>query len=211
MNDIQKNYLTGLVIQKLHELDENSLMEVNINNERFYSDAEAFIEKYCDNLPLAKETLSFLTNEDELHFSQDDVIMEKIGLYVSIKDGDNVLTLKLDELTDLVMMIVCYMQDYLPLGSIVKINEGEREQLVMIEQRMVQLKGKSYYIDYRGVPYPTGIFNEKMYLYFSASQIIDVFFKGYSDFENEGYELALKENLIGNGIFSKEYLIQSEE
>lgn len=209
MNDIQKNYLTGLVIRKLHEIDESSLKEVNVNYEKFYSNAEALIEKLCDNLPLAKETLCFLTNEDDLHFSQDDVIMEKIGLYVSIKDEDNVLTLKLEDLTNLMMMIVCYMQDYLPLGSVVKINEDDKEELVLIEQRMVQLKGKNYYIDYRGVPYPTGIFNEKMYLYFSASKITEVIFTGYSDSENEGYELALKENLIGNGIFSQEYLIQS--
>ncbi|WP_423364537.1 DUF4176 domain-containing protein [Mycoplasma sp. P36-A1] len=93
------------------------------------------------------------------------------------------------------------MIDYLPMGSIVRYDNS----LVMIEQRMVKPLGKNYYIDYRAIPYPTGIFTQAMYLYFNDQDIEEVIFTGYSDAENEGFELGLKEDYINNNVFSVRY------
>lgn len=218
MNDIQKNYLVGLILRKIKKYDLESIKEVNINNDDYIQHIESFVEKYAADKEVIDSIYKFMES-DETILDISGVTIEKIGLYVSVKSSEKYFTIAQQDFISLLITIECYMQEYLPLGSVVKVNKenldivSSKDLTVVIEQRMIHPKGKNYYIDYRAIPYPMGIFTEQMYVYFSAMDIEEVVFEGYSDPENEGYELALKESLIDNNIFSANYQsnLQNEE
>ncbi|MEG0283834.1 MAG: DUF4176 domain-containing protein [Erysipelotrichales bacterium] len=209
MNDIQVSYLTGLILKKVSTFDLASLKDVNINNENYAKNIDMFIEKFAG----AKEILDIneFANSKELIYVSKDLKIEEIGLYVTITFDKIFFTITKVMFKDILMVIDCYMSEYLPLGSVVKIDkdtlgiEHDKDLIVVIEQRMVQPIGMHHYIDYRAIPYPSGVFNEQMYIYFSKKDILEVVFEGYTDMENEGYELALKESLINNDIYSRIY------
>lgn len=210
MNDIQRNYLIGLVLKKVRQLNQESLKEVNVNNDMYLEHIESFVENNAANGKLISIIISFV-NSEEVVLMEEGLTIEKIGLYTSVKTKDTSFTINQDELLNILFSIQSYMKEYLPLGTIVLVDknqvEGEAtdDVMVMIEQRMIHPKGKDYFVDYRAIPYPMGIFNEQMYVYFSADAVVEVVHLGYSDLENEGYELALKESLIDNNIFSVSY------
>ncbi len=203
MNDIQKDYLIGLIIKKIEKYDLESLKEFNIEAGDYIENIKVFIEKYADDPILMHEIYNYLIGDND-EFFVGSVFIERAGLYVIVKDQDKYFVIKQADFTNLIISAKCYLQEYLPLGSVVRIKDDGN--LYVIEQRMVNQKGKNYYYDYRAIPYPMGIFNEQMYVYFSSNQIEKIEFFGYSDLENEGYELALKESFIDNDIF--EYLYQ---
>ena len=216
MNEIQKDYLTGLIFKKLHTYDLASIKEVNINNDNYIVNIEDFIEDYAKDSALIKEIYQFMESE-EVFYQNADLSIEKIGLYISVKQVEKYFTISQTDFTNLLIIIQCYMNEYLPLGSVVKLNkeqlqiESSKDLIVVIEQRMIHPKGKSYFIDYRAIPYPMGIFNEQMYVYFSNDDIEEIIYPGYSNPENEGYELALKESLIDNDILAITYQNDSSE
>lgn len=200
MNDIQKNYLIGLLLKQVNSFDMEVLNEANINNDNYLKNIRDFVETYAEDYDLMNKLYEFITS-DETEFIADPIMLEKVGLFIEVKEGEQAFTIASGDLLELVVKACCYMIDYLPLGSIVRYASS----LVMIEQRMVRPKGKDYYIDYRAIPYPTGVFNDQMYLYFNDDDIEEVIFTGYTDEEDEGYELALKESLINSNVFSKKY------
>lgn len=201
MDEIQKDYLVGLVLKKIQTFDQYSLKELNVNSAKFNESIENFIYKCSDTTDLPKKISNFLKSKDS-SFNDNNITVEKDGDNITTTFNEDVFTLTLKDYQMLVNTIKGYFTNYLPIGSIVKLVNDENP--LVIEQRMVRPKGENYYIDYRGIPYPMGIFNESMYVYFSASDIEQVVFTGYSDSENDGYELALKESLIDNNIFEKE-------
>lgn len=202
MNDIQKDYLIGLIIKKIDKYDLDSLKEFNLESKDYIKNVRNFIEKYADDPILMQKIYAYLIG-DENEFYVGNIFLEKAGLYLIVKEQEKHFVIKESDFKNLIISAKCYLQEYLPLGSIVKIENDDN--LYVIEQRMVNQIGKNYYYDYRAIPYPMGIFNEQMYLYFSSNQIENIVFFGYSDLENEGYELALKESFIDNDIFEYAY------
>lgn len=200
MNDIQKNYLIGLLLKQINSFDIETLNDANIDNDNYLKNIRDFIEQFSDNSKLMNELYIFMKSEDT-EFISDPVEAENVGLFTNVKFNDQTFTITNGDFTELIINACCYMVDYLPLGSIVRVDGS----LEMVEQRMVRPKGKDYYIDYRTIPYPTGVFNEQMYHYINDSDIEEVVFTGYTDEENEGFELALKESLIGTNVFSIKY------
>lgn len=204
MNDIQKDYLIGLIIRKIEKYDLKSIMDFNVEVQEYVQNIEKFIDNYADDVILLDGIYNFLIS-DLVEFENENIYIEKSDSFIIVKDKERIFVLNSSDFINLIISMKCYFQDYLPLGSIVKIaNDGN---LYVIEQRMINLKGRNYYHDYRAIPYPTGVFNDKMYQYFSSKDIDKIEFFGYSDFENEGYELALKESYLDNDIF--EYTYQS--
>lgn len=201
MDEIQKDYLIGLVLKELDSFDEEALKKMNINSAQFNESIEKFIYKCSTDNNIAKKILDFL-NSDENNFNYEDIQVEKIDENITTNYDGLSFTLKKEDYQLLVTIIEGYFTEYLPLGSIVKLKNDNN--LIMIEQRMVRPKDENYYIDYRAIPYPMGVFNESMYIYFNADEITEIIFTGYNDPENKGYELALKESLIDNKIFKKE-------
>ncbi|MDR3215286.1 MAG: DUF4176 domain-containing protein [Bacilli bacterium] len=216
MNEIQQDYLIGLVHKKLEQYNLEDLKDVNVNNDSFVAYIDNFIDNHALENDLINEILNFI-NGEENYYENKLITIEKIGIYVSVSDELEHFTILSEDFKDLLISLLQYLKSYLPLGSIVMLNkdklgiESDKDEIVVIEQRMIQPKGKNYYIDYRSIPYPTGAFNEAMYTYFSEDDIKEVIFKGYSDLENEGYELLLKESLIGNHIYNKKYQVEMIE
>ena len=202
MNDIQKDYLIGLLLKKIEEMHFESFADVNANNDQYINNISQFSDYFIMRKGKTLELISFIVG-DQVLFIEDGVEIEEIGLYLTCKaDNKRMFTISKAMFMDILKLTYCYFVDYLPLGTIVKTSE---EKLVMIEQKMLQLKGSDYYIDYRAIPYPTGIFNESMYIYLSRNDISEVVFQGYEDMEGEGYELALKESLMNDNILSIEF------
>jgi|GEM_PF-258482 len=188
MSEIQRDYFTGLLLD--HAASYQSASD----------ELNSYIEQTCHDLHLNDEIYNFLVSEDKT-FNKESLSLFKNGQIVEVDNNGQIFNITLDDLEDLSKRSVSFMYNYLPLGTIVKV-DGE---LLMVEQRMVVRKGASSYTDYRGVPYPTGVFNDSMYVYFNREQIEEVVFKGYEGPEDEGFELALKENYISNGMFSSKY------
>jgi hypothetical protein len=205
MNKMQNDFVTGQIIRTTRFIDQTRFESLNEGIEDFRDHVESFIEDSAkDRLELISIYNYLISNEES--YASGTNIIEKGRDYVKVESGSHIFKFDLQDFKILIKTCICYRDDFLPLGSIVKLNDDAgKEIMVLIEQRMVRQVGKPFYIDYRGIPYPTGIFNEQMYVYFSIDSILEVVFKGYSDPQNEGFELALKENLIEEGIFSIDY------
>ncbi len=85
--------------------------------------------------------------------------------------------------------------DLLPLGSVVYINNGSK-QLVIVGYGFKNDKGEMF--DYLGFPYPEGFLSKDMNYLFNNSNIREVTFKGYSDEKFNLVNNAL-ENLLHKG------------
>lgn len=213
MNKMQKDFVTGQVIRTIRFIDQARFESLNEGIDNFKSHVESFVEDSAGHRLELISIYNYLISNEESYTSGMNMI-EKGRDYVKVASGSHMFKFDLQDFKTLIKTCICYHDDFLPIGSVVKLNDEEgKEIMVMIEQRMVRQVGRPFYIDYRAVPYPTGIFNEQMYVYFSIDSILEVVFRGYSDAQNEGFELALKENLIEEGIFSIDYqeFIEVEE
>ncbi len=74
--------------------------------------------------------------------------------------------------------------DFLPLGSVVVLKGGARRVIIIGRGLNVANEGETYFFDYGGVPYPTGLIGNRM-AYFNHDAIERVFFKGYTDDQDE--------------------------
>lgn len=78
----------------------------------------------------------------------------------------------------------------LAIGSIVVLKNGYRK--LMIIGRM-QLQGKEERLwDYLGILYPEGYLGEGYTFLFNHDDIDNIIFKGYSDLEEDAFQLVLK-------------------
>lgn len=83
------------------------------------------------------------------------------------------------------------MKEYLPVGSVVKLEGLKKKVIVMgIMQRNADKPDKEY--DYMGVPYPEGFMGDGSVLLFDHSIISDVLFEGYTTPERDGMFALLK-------------------
>lgn len=74
--------------------------------------------------------------------------------------------------------------DFLPLGSVVVLKGGAQRVIIVGRGLNVANEGETYFFDYGGVPYPTGIVGDRM-AYFNQDAISRVFFRGYADDQDE--------------------------
>jgi hypothetical protein len=70
-------------------------------------------------------------------------------------------------------------KNLLPIGSVVKLNEGER--LVMICGRIAVPEGSDTIYDFVGCLYPEGLVGETDMIFFNRSSIETLLFIGYQD------------------------------
>ena len=186
MNDMQRDYLIGLIQHKYDQLG--------------ISELDSFIETYGVDYDLMDQVNTFLDG-DQTSFSEGLLSLEKVEDKVNVKSKVGDFTINKSDFDKIIDACSSFLYEYYPLGTIVKVDD----QYVMIEQRMVKLSNSDSYHDYRGVPYPTGIFNNSMYVYFDRDAIVELLFLGYKDAEGEGFELAMKEDLLNKNVFSLKY------
>lgn len=70
--------------------------------------------------------------------------------------------------------------NFLPLGSIVKLNGGIQRLMITSRGLIVNHKEEEFFFDYAGVMYPEGLLSDQV-IYFNADNIADVIFEGFSD------------------------------
>ncbi len=85
--------------------------------------------------------------------------------------------------------------DFLPLGSIVKV-EGAPKKLMIVSRGLVFQKddGQKEYYDYGLCLYPEGLIGDSV-IFTNHDRIVEVVFEGCEDEENEKYVQVLSEIL----------------
>lgn len=74
--------------------------------------------------------------------------------------------------------------DYLPLGSVVYLNEGTKKVLIIARGLLVNNDNEVVFFDYGGVPYPEGLQGDQM-AYFQHDSVKKVLFNGFKDPDDE--------------------------
>lgn len=74
--------------------------------------------------------------------------------------------------------------NYLPLGSIVMLQNATQKLMIISRAISVNNNGKVFFFDYGGVPYPEGLMGDQM-AYFNSDGIEKVIFEGYRDIDDE--------------------------
>lgn len=83
-------------------------------------------------------------------------------------------------------------KDFLPIGSVVVLKEGEKKLMVFgILQTNAENAEEEY--DYIGVPYPEGNLGDEYQYLFNHDNIAEVFFRGYEDEERATFVEKLVE------------------
>lgn len=78
------------------------------------------------------------------------------------------------------------IEDLLPIGSIVRLKEGEKRLMIGgIKQFAVDGNGEEY--DYFGVLYPEGHIGDEFQYLFNHEDIEEIIFRGYEDEERAAF------------------------
>lgn len=74
--------------------------------------------------------------------------------------------------------------DYLPLGSIVYLNDGMKKLMIVGRGLIVKNGEKPYFFDYGGVLFPEGLQGDEM-AYFQHDAVKKIVFQGFKDDDDE--------------------------
>ena len=80
------------------------------------------------------------------------------------------------------------------LGTIVTLNNGTQKIMIITRNVVTIINEEELLFDYGSCVYPTGIDPEKMY-YFNEEDIDRVIFNGFSDEDDQIYQLQMKKGL----------------
>lgn len=75
----------------------------------------------------------------------------------------------------------------LPLGSVVRLKEGERKLMIISRAPLYNDRGTIGYFDYAGCLHPVGQ-NGQQTFFFNKEDIEEIFFEGYIDEQEEKYQ-----------------------
>ena len=81
--------------------------------------------------------------------------------------------------------------NYLPLGSIVMMENGVHRVMIVGRGLYVKQGDETYYFDYAGVLYPEGLSSEAV-CYFNNDWISEVSFLGYNDEVNREIDIRIR-------------------
>lgn len=82
----------------------------------------------------------------------------------------------------------------LPLGSVVKLKNGDQKVMITVRLPLYNNNGTIGYFDYGACLFPNGQINQETY-FFNNSDIEEIFFKGYIDESEESFQQQYKEEL----------------
>lgn len=78
------------------------------------------------------------------------------------------------------------MKKILPIGSIVKLKNGEQKIMIICRLPLYNNSGTIGYFDYSACIYPTGQ-TEQQVFFFNEDDIDEVYFEGYRDEDEEKF------------------------
>lgn len=84
--------------------------------------------------------------------------------------------------------------DILPIGSIVRLKNGDVKLMILNRAPLYNKNGSIGYFDYSACIYPTGKVEEQAY-FFNRENIEEVFFEGYVDEQEELFREKYKEKM----------------
>lgn len=84
-------------------------------------------------------------------------------------------------------------KDLLPIGSIVRLVDGEKR--VMVTGRIAASDDMISIYDYVGCLYPEGVTGTDEFLFFNRDNIADIFFIGFQDIEEMEFRHGILDNL----------------
>lgn len=84
--------------------------------------------------------------------------------------------------------------DVLPIGSVVKLNNGDVKLMIINRAPLYNQGGEIGYFDYSACIYPTGKVEDQVY-FFNKENIEKVYFKGYVDEQEELFQQHYKEKV----------------
>ncbi|MTW86057.1 DUF4176 domain-containing protein [Virgibacillus dakarensis] len=98
--------------------------------------------------------------------------------------------------------------ELLPLGSVVKLKNGEQKIMITVRLPLYNNKGTIGYFHYGACLFPNGQVDQKTY-FFNNSDIEEIFFKGYIDELEEDFQKKYQEE-IKNIQYPQLELVQQE-
>lgn len=101
------------------------------------------------------------------------------------------------------------MNDLLPLGSVVILENGEQKLMITSRVPLYNNQGTIGYFDYGACLYPNGHVDQQMF-FFNHSDIKEVFFEGYVDKSELEFQKKYKEE-IKKVAYPKLTLIHEEK
>lgn len=88
----------------------------------------------------------------------------------------------------------------LPLGSVVRLKNGEAKMLIINRGVKIRINNQDCYFQYEACVDPVGASQENIF-YFNEEEIDQVIFKGYVDKEDEeNFEIAYQKWMKANNI-----------
>ncbi len=100
------------------------------------------------------------------------------------------------------------MKKLLPLGSVVRLKNGEQKIMIISRLPLYNNKGNIGYFEYGACLFPNGQVDQQMY-FFNETDIDKVYFKGYVDESEEEYQKKYREE-IKNIKYTKLTLMHEE-
>lgn len=85
------------------------------------------------------------------------------------------------------------MKEYLPIGSVVEVNDIEKKLMIVGFSQVIQDDTLQMY-DYVTVIYPLGVFSEKSFYFINSEDIKEVIFTGYDDEERQEFLTIVEES-----------------
>ena len=82
----------------------------------------------------------------------------------------------------------------LPLGSVVKLKNGEQKIMITVRLPLYNNGGTIGYFDYGACLYPNGQVDQKTF-FFNEADIEEIYFKGYIDESEEAFQKKYEEQI----------------
>ncbi|MGN0292252.1 MAG: DUF4176 domain-containing protein [Lachnospiraceae bacterium] len=86
------------------------------------------------------------------------------------------------------------MNNILPIGSIVKLKNGERKLMIINRAPLYNNEGTLGYFEYSACLYPNGHVDQNVF-FFNEENIEEVLFEGFCDEEEEEFQIAYEEQV----------------
>ena len=86
------------------------------------------------------------------------------------------------------------MKKLLPLGSVVKLKNGEQKIMIISRLPLYNNQGTIGYFEYGACLFPNGQVDQQMY-FFNETDIDKVYFKGYEDKAEEQFQKKYQEEI----------------
>lgn len=100
--------------------------------------------------------------------------------------------------------------DWLPLGSVVRVDESE-QKVMIIGRIQNDANNPENKFEYSAVLYPQGLYNPENNYLFNFNQIKQIYFLGYSSEDNKIWEKNMSEYVKENNIIFFDYEKMKEE